>query len=337
MTFTVTYRGADGAPKAEAVEAASRAECLAQMKTRGIAPLSVKEGDSVSRRERRGRREGWGKNGRAAASAKAMAAEGRVSRAERVDGKVVACVLSVALVALIGGGVWWWLERSPKTVTLPEAPKSKALAKEVTPAAAPKPIPVQEAETPKENPNRALRQELAKMTKEERMDYAFKEMQSRKIPLAPKTNRIFRTGIEASMARIFMTQLGDPPPPPFTTAIPLRDEAHLAEILIAHNPVLETDTEAQKASKEMVALAKKEMMDYIRNGGNPEDFLKYYHGKLKEAFEFRRESMKSLIQVSRDDPSITAEYLDRLNKELADKGIKQIELNEKQRKRLGLE
>jgi len=325
MTFTVTYRGADGAMREERVEAANRAECFTQCRARGIVPLSVKEG---------------ARSGKSVASPKGghkpSVRNGQDARS--VSRRNAIFVFSVVLAALVVGGVLWWLERSPKTVTLPEEPpKSKALAKEVTPAKAPEPVPVQEAEPPKENPNKALRQELAKMTKEERMDYAFKEMQNRKIPLEPKTNRIFRTGIEASMARIFMTQLGDPPPPPFTTAIPLRDEAHLAEILIAHNPVLETDTEAQKASKEMVALAKKEMIDYIKNGGNPEDFLKYYHGKLKEAFEFRRESMKSLIQVSRDDPSITAEYLDRLNKELADKGIKQIELNEKQRKRLGLE
>ena len=296
MTFAATYRDADGALREERLEASSRGECFAQMKARGIAPMSVKEGTP------KGARKPTGRTG----------------------------------VPPVHGGDR--IGRTPRAVTLPEEPtRSTALAKEVKPAAAPKPVPVEEVVPPQENPNKALRQELAKMTKEERMDYAFKEMQNRKIPLEPKTNRIFRTGIEASMARIFMTQLGDPPPPPFTTVVPLRDEAHLAEILIAHNPVLETDTEAQKASKEMVALAKKEMMDYIKNGGNPEDFLKYYHGKLKEAFEFRRESMKSLIQVSRDDPSITAEYLDRLNKELADKGIKQIELNEKQRKRLGLE
>ena len=58
MTFTVTYRGADGALVTEAVEAANRSECFAQMKARGITPMGVKEGDSVSRRERRSRRDG---------------------------------------------------------------------------------------------------------------------------------------------------------------------------------------------------------------------------------------------------------------------------------------
>ena len=44
MTFAVTFRGADGALREEAVEAASRGECFAQMKARGIVPVSVKEG-----------------------------------------------------------------------------------------------------------------------------------------------------------------------------------------------------------------------------------------------------------------------------------------------------
>ena len=64
MTFTVTYRGAGGALVTEAVEAANRLECFAQMRARGVTPLNVKEGNYVSRRERRGRRDGMGKNGR---------------------------------------------------------------------------------------------------------------------------------------------------------------------------------------------------------------------------------------------------------------------------------
>ena len=44
MTFTVTCRGRDGSLREEAVEAASRAECFAQCKARGIVPVSVKEG-----------------------------------------------------------------------------------------------------------------------------------------------------------------------------------------------------------------------------------------------------------------------------------------------------
>ena len=86
MTFTVTYRGADGAVRTEAVEAASRGECFAQMKARGIVPMGVKEGNLVSRR---GRRAG-GNGGRA----ERVVVGSRVRRGR---------IASVILIAGIGG------------------------------------------------------------------------------------------------------------------------------------------------------------------------------------------------------------------------------------------
>jgi len=320
MTFTVTYRGADGALRDEAVEAANRAECFAQCRARGIAPMSVKSEKLRVKCEELGERPIWGRG-------KALGLLG----------------LLVVLVVLVVLGVLGWLGVPGSKEEAPREPPKRVERPETKPKMPPPASPVAtnvqpvETNAPLENQNAGLRKELAQMTKAERKAYAFEEMQKQPIPLEPKSNRIFRTGIEASMARIFMTELGDAPPPFFTTAVPLRDEAHLAEILIAQNPVLETDTEAQKASKEMVALAKKEMIDYIKKGGEPADFLKYYHGKLQEAFDCRRESMKSLMTVAREDPSIAGEYLERVNKELAERGIKQINLTEKQRKRLGLE
>ena len=44
MTFTVTYRAKDGALREERVEAASRAECVAECRRLGIAPTGIKEG-----------------------------------------------------------------------------------------------------------------------------------------------------------------------------------------------------------------------------------------------------------------------------------------------------
>ena len=46
MTFTVTYRAKDGALREERVEAASRAECVAKCRRRGIAPTKIAEGRS---------------------------------------------------------------------------------------------------------------------------------------------------------------------------------------------------------------------------------------------------------------------------------------------------
>ena len=218
---------------------------------------------------------------------------------------------------------------APGVRVLPVSPVS-------TVTSTPKPQVAKPAKT--ENNPKALEKKTVRpaMSREEREKAAYKKLVETPIDLVPKTNRIFRTGIEASMARIFMTKLGDPPPPPFTTALTIRDEAHLAEILIAANPVRETDTQAQADSKEMVELAKKEMMEYIKKGGDPEEFLVYYRGKLQEAFDTRRESMVSLMKIAREEPELAAEYLARINANLAEKGIRTIELTDKQKERMGL-
>ena len=113
MTFTVTYRGADGAVRTEVVEAANRADCLSQMRAQGVAVLGVKS-DGMPR---------------------------AVKKDARGSGKPFGAYVSVAFIALaVGGGVWLWLghdeaQSSPE----PKAPnKPSALAKEVKPAAAPK-------------------------------------------------------------------------------------------------------------------------------------------------------------------------------------------------------
>ena len=127
MTFTVTYRGADGALREERVEAASRAECFAQCRARGIAPLSVKEGNPVSRRGAEARR---GK----------MGGKGLFSR--NFTFYILHFTFAIAVVAAMAV-VWLWLGRDKAQPSPgPEAPKSKALPKAVKPAAAPKPAPV---------------------------------------------------------------------------------------------------------------------------------------------------------------------------------------------------
>ena len=182
-----------------------------------------------------------------------------------------------------------------------------------------------------------LRAKLKGMTPEERMDYAFKMIQERKLDLTPTTNTPFRTGLELSMARIFMTRVGDPPPPLHTTFLPIHDEAHLAEILIAKNPVLDGDSDEVKEAKATVEIVKKEMIAYIKDGGDPETFMAHYHNKLQSAFQERRDSLKEIARVAIEEPEIAQGFYDAVNKKLESKGIARIELTEKQKERLGLE
>ena len=86
MTFTVTYRGKDGAKAEAVIEVSSRAECVAECRRRGIAPVGIREGrdSDAGRQDARG---------------------GLRSQDRRRT--VFAGVLGILAVMLLG--VWWWL------------------------------------------------------------------------------------------------------------------------------------------------------------------------------------------------------------------------------------
>jgi len=99
MTFTVTYRGAEGGLREEVVEAANRSECFAQMRARGIVPVSVKEGSRKGRRQ-----DGGSPHGRN---------ELRPSRTsgDKPQSSIFNLKSSIILAAVLAvvGGAWWWL------------------------------------------------------------------------------------------------------------------------------------------------------------------------------------------------------------------------------------
>ena len=118
MTFTVTYREKNGAKAEVEIEAASRAECFAQCKARGIAPLGVKEG--------RAKRVGGGDGGRAGA---------RPSPTRKLF--TIRFYLFVAIAAL-AAIAWWWFCRDEAKPAEPKVAEKPRAAK---PRPAPKPVP----------------------------------------------------------------------------------------------------------------------------------------------------------------------------------------------------
>ena len=137
MTFTVTYRAKDGALREERVEAASRAECVAECRRRGITPTEIKEGRS----------------GKSAASPKGR--DGARPEMKRRDaasprGWAPWVVVAVAIAAVVGG-VWWWAAR-PKS-----APSKPAATSAADPAAA----RGDKAETPAKPKATSVQQQVA--------------------------------------------------------------------------------------------------------------------------------------------------------------------------------
>ena len=94
MTFTVTYRAKDGALREERVDAANRAECVAECRKRGISPTGIREGGKGKGRDgARPSRVGEGDNKRttarwvaAAVVVAAIAGGGRLNPRQEVRG-----------------------------------------------------------------------------------------------------------------------------------------------------------------------------------------------------------------------------------------------------------
>lgn len=139
---------------------------------------------------------------------------------------------------------------------------------------------------------------------------------------APKQEVAFDSMFEQQLCWLFTTEPGDPPPP----LLPIEDHDRnaLAEILISKLKVGEKDSDDAVVAKESVNLAKKEVIRYLKSGGDPEDFIKEYNGLLAEAHE-KWESATDKIRMAieaGEDPVAVKEYIRRIDRELAEEGIK---------------
>ena len=232
-----------------------------------------------------------------------------------VAGLVVVAVVCVAYFVFFSGS------EKPQTV---KVEKDRGRIKEVTPAPAPKPKAEEPQEDPAEAAKRARREKLKAMTPDERLAFLFEEAKKREIPYDKATNQIFATGTEQVMSWVFTTEPGDIPP--ILPQIPMFDEAHMAEILISKNPPKEGDSEEVKAIKQTVEYAKEELIKYIKAGGEPQEFLKYYHDQLRQAHMEFQESRQSVFKVCREDPELALDYCAKVNERLAQKGIKPVKI-----------
>ena len=186
-----------------------------------------------------------------------------------------------------------------------------------------------------EDAERARRREMfSKMTTDEKIEYLREQIKNTPIPETP-TNRLYATSLEQVMDWIFTCEVGNPRPllPPMS----LFDQMHLAEILIRDNPILESDSEKAAESKEMMKIAKKEFMDFIKEGGNPDDFLPYYHGQLVAAHEEYKMARQSIVEIIKNDPDIAVDYIKKVNERLSEKGIKNVRIPKKMLDAFGIE
>ena len=141
------------------------------------------------------------------------------------------------------------------------------------------------------------------------------------------TNRIFKTGTEQVLSMIFSTELGSMPPP--LPRLHPNEVQNMPVILAKVSEILESDDDLVKDKKDIVNFAKKELREFIKQGGNHEEFLSYYRGELLKAYRQRRDSQRALDQFC-DEPEADAatarEFCRRINEKLAENGIRGVEL-----------
>ena len=306
MVFSVKYRDSSGAVCEKAVDAANRADCFAKCKALGIVPFGVEAGKVAKK------------------SASVSGSAG--SRKYKF-------LLLVASLVAVGVAVWMMLQNeTPTEEAKPKKTRSAGLAAEVTPAKAKEPVAEPVKEAPPPEPKRESLRDPG-LSDERRQ-----EMYEKKIAEAPlpeeSTNRLFRTALEQVMGWVFTTQLGDMPPP--LPPIPDYDLVHLEEILNQKTTIHETDTDRQAHEKDTVDYVKKELKAFIDKGGDPEDFLKFYHDELKSAYEERSMAQQQVMKIIQEDPAVAIEYMKEVNESLAGKGIKGVVLPERTLKRMGI-
>lgn len=240
----------------------------------------------------------------------------------------------LACVVIMVGGVFLICHQSPKEEHF-DAQGEKMSARriaEVKPNVVTNESPVADA---KEDTRQSAKYVAMKsLSPEERMSVRADESAARPIDFNVRSNRVVNTATEQIMAWIFRTEVGELPPP--LPKVPDHELQHMAEILMADNPILHTDSERATDAKETIRLAKKELAEYIKNGGDVQEFFRYYRGVLEQAYRKRQLARQSVQKVIREEPDIALDYLEKVNEQLANDGIKAITIHPKQLKHFGI-
>ena len=136
--------------------------------------------------------------------------------------------------------------------------------------------------------------------------------------------RPYRNATEQLLHQIFSCKVGDCPTP--LLSLPDADKENLLGILIDKPDFKEDDSRQMIRDKKLIDRAKKELREYVKNGGRPQNFFSYYHKQLTKAYETRQMAISAVNEVVTEgkDPGLAKAFRDELNKRLKAEGIQPI-------------
>ena len=346
MKFEITYRGPGGALKEDAIEAASRAEALAECRRRGISPMRIVELSAakmaavpVSSHPRGG------------AQGRKSAANGN-SAFPHFHNSIISqfhnftfLILAALLIAAIGA--WWWLGhdkvRPSQTPAAADGGRDKARPSQ-TPVP---PVPRVAARASATNAASAKpkKKRYEEMTREEKVKW-FEEKYGDNVPENLKTTLYFLKNPPTATYR---------PPPTREEAFKRHSEKSIAGVLLLEpgtfvmrrttfdesfdadfkksleEPIEdeEGDSDETKALKQAVREAKAEMAERMAKGEKPSDIMNEAMETAYELGKYTRE-LEAMLREVVDDRTKTEkdveDFLNAANEMLREKGAKEMEM-----------
>ena len=306
MTFTVTYRGKDGALHEECIEAADRAGCVAECRQRGVAAMRIVAGSKGTTNRRQ---------------------DGGFRSRHRLTGN--AAILAAVVLVAVGGGMWWWIgrgESKPKATNVRQQGVQKPKAEKPKPPT-PRPRAVAQKDAPAplatNAPSVRSPKEVVSSSVTTNADGAVVE----KIVLADGTKKaivtppkpIFDNAADQVIAMAISAKPGEAMPPlPDLSGI----DEDFAKSFLTPIKVNDDDPENVKELKRNVIEIKKDLLEAVKGGKTVMQALQEHQAAMERMESSRLMAIREMQRIGAEDGiEMAQEFAKKVNEDFEGKGI----------------
>lgn len=302
MTFTCTYRNAQGAPTTEVIEAASRADAFVQLKARGIAPTRVVAGGKLQ----------------------TSGTHAPDSPLRRPAGPLRGALAGLCVVAA-GVGAWFCL--APKGRPAGEKPqpaehvKAKPVVQVAKPATNAAPVRAEEPQQPLPETVPARDENLPESVVTNKSGYIIetylKDGKRTKVVREPPP--VFENPADQVIAWMMSAQPGQEIPPfPIDKSI----EEDFKRSLTNSLAVLDTDDEQVAALKRSVLATRQELVAMLEKGYTVQEALTEHRRLVNDNAKIRTEALLELQRIKAEgDLEGARKYVFKMNAAFQQMGV----------------